>query len=200
MKDDQTHGLRYFAQEQRVLFHTDAAQSVEQDSKQAYRRIPLDCDFMTTLGDSPQQALIAFLKTIGIDINLISYPAHSTVEEGRSLRGDTPGTFTKHLFLKDKQGRLFLVVAEEARSIDLRTLHAKIGARGRLGFAPPNTVREVLGVEPGALTPLALIHDGSRAATVVLDAKIMNDVQLNFHPLVNTQSIGPSSRSSIIET
>jgi Ala-tRNA(Pro) deacylase len=197
-KDDQTHGLRYFAQELRVLFHTDAAQSVEQDSKQTYRRTPLDCDVMMTLGNSPQQAVIAFLKTIGIDINLVSYPAHSTVEAGRSLRGDMPGTFTKNLFLKDKKGSLFLVVAEEAWSIDLRTLHAKIGARGRLGFAPPNTVREILGVEPGALTPLALIHDGSRAATVVLDAKIMNDAQLNFHPLVNTQRIGLSPAQLLI--
>ena len=103
-KDDQTHGLRYFAQELRVLFHTDAAQSVEQDSKQTYRRTPLDCDVMMTLGNSPQQAVIAFLKTLGIDINLVSYPAHSTVEAGRSLRGDMPGTFTKNLFLKDKKG------------------------------------------------------------------------------------------------
>jgi Ala-tRNA(Pro) deacylase len=151
---------------------------------------------MMTLGNSPQQAVIAFLKTLGIDINLVSYPAHSTVESGRS--GDMPGTFTKNLFLKDKKVCLFLVVAEEAWSIDLRTLNAKIGAPGRLGFAPPNTVPEILGVEPGALTPLALIHDGSRAATVVLDAKIMNDAQLNFHPLVNTQRIGLSPAQLLI--
>jgi len=141
---------------------------------------------------SPQQALIEFLGSIGISVNRVPYPAHSTVEEGRLLRGDMSGTFTKNLLLKDKRGRLFLIVAEEARSIDLRKLHAKIGARGRLGFAPPDTVREVLGVEPGALTPLALIHDGNHATTVVLDAKIMNDTQLNFHPLVNTESIGLS--------
>jgi Ala-tRNA(Pro) deacylase len=153
---------------------------------------------MTMLGNSSQQALIAFLKTIGIDINLVSYPAHSTVEEGRSFRGAMPWTFTKNLFLKDKKGRLFLVVAEEARSIDLRILHGKIGARGRLGFAPPDAVREVLGVEPGALTPLALINDVSRAATVVLDAKIMNDAQLNLHPLVNTPSIGLSPAQLLI--
>jgi Ala-tRNA(Pro) deacylase len=101
-----------------------------------------------------------------------------------------PGTFTKNLLLKDKKGRLFLVVAEETRSIDLRTLHGKIGANGRLGFASPEIVRNILGVEPGALTPLALMHDRNRATTVVLDEKIMNDAQLNFHPLVNTESIG----------
>ncbi len=147
---------------------------------------------MTMRTDSRQQALIAFLKSIGIDVNLVPYPAHNTVEEGRSLRGEMPGTFTKNLLLKDKKGQLFLVVAEEARSIDLRTLHAKIGGRGRLGFVPPDVLREVLGVAPGALTPLALLHDVNHATMVVLDAKIMNDTQLNFHPLVNTQSVGLS--------
>jgi len=101
-----------------------------------------------------------------------------------------PGTFTKNLLLKDKKGRLFLVVAEETCSIDLRTLHVKIGANGRLGFASPEIVRNILGVEPGALTPLALMRDRSHAVTVVLDGKIMNDSQLYFHPLVNTESIG----------
>ncbi len=147
---------------------------------------------MRTGAGSPQRELIAFLESIGINANVVPYPAHSTVEEGRSLRGQMPGTFTKNLLLKDKKGRLFLIVAEEARSIDLRTLHDKIGARGRLSFASAETVREVLGVEPGALTPLALIHDSSHATTVVLDAEIMNDTQLNFHPLVNTESIGIS--------
>ncbi len=142
--------------------------------------------------DPRQQELIEFLESLGIKVSRVPYPAHRTVEEGRLLRGDMPGTFTKNLLLKDKKGRLFLVVAEETRSIDLRTLHAKIGASGRLGFAPSDTVREILGVEPGALTPLALMQDRNHATTVVLDGKIINDEQLNFHPLVNTQSVGLS--------
>jgi Ala-tRNA(Pro) deacylase len=36
------------------------------------------------------------------------------------------------------------------------------------------------------------MHDASNATTVVLDGKIMRDEQLNFHPLVNTQSVGLS--------
>ena len=150
---------------------------------------------MEMRSDPRQQQLIALLVSIGIDVHPVPYPAHSTVEEGRALRGDMPGTFTKNLLLKDKKGRLFLVVAEETRSIDLRTLHAKIGASGRLGFAPPDLVKQVLGVEPGAVTPLALMHDKNHEAIVVLDANIMNDAQLNFHPLVNTESVGLSPAS-----
>ena len=147
---------------------------------------------MVIRADSRQEQLIEFLRSLDIIVDPVAYPAHSTVEEGRALRGDMPGTFTKNLLLRDKKGRLFLVVAEETRSIDLRTLHAKIGASGRLGFASPDTAREVLGVEPGALTPLALMHDANHATTVVLDGTLMHDKQLNFHPLVNTQSVGLS--------
>lgn len=145
---------------------------------------------MKTYVDPRRPELIEFLESLGIKVSPVPYPAHSTVEEGRLLRGDMPGTFTKNLLLRDKKGRLFLVVAEETRSIDLRTLHVKVGANGRLGFASPDIVREILGVEPGALTPLALMHDCNHATTVVLDGKIMNDDQLNFHPLVNTESVG----------
>ena len=147
---------------------------------------------MQTHADSRQVQLIEFLRSLGIIVDPVAYPAHSTVEEGRALRGDMAGTFTKNLLLRDKKGRLFLLVAEETRAIDLRTLHNKIGASGRLGFASPDAVREILGVEPGALTPLALMHDNNRATTVVLDEILMHDKQLNFHPLVNTQSIGLS--------
>jgi Ala-tRNA(Pro) deacylase len=108
-----------------------------------------------------------------------------------------PGTFTKNLLLKDKKGRLFLIIAEEARSIDLRTLHTKLEASGRLGFASTQAVRSTLGVEPGALTPLALAYDAARATTVVLDAKVMHDQKLNFHPLINTESVGLSPQELI---
>jgi Ala-tRNA(Pro) deacylase len=141
---------------------------------------------------SRRQQLIELLQALGIRVNPIPYPTHSTVDEGRALRGDMPGTFTKNLLLRDKKGRLFLIVAEETRSIDLRTLHAKIGASGRLGFASVDTLRGTLGVKPGALTPLALTQDGNPAITVVLDGKIIDDEQLNFHPLVNTESVGLS--------
>jgi Ala-tRNA(Pro) deacylase len=142
------------------------------------------------IADRRQRELMCFLRSLGIDATVVPYPAHNTVEEGRALRGAMPGTFTKNLLLKDKKDRLFLVVAEESRSVDLRTLHTRIGANGRLGFASSDTVRNLLQVEPGSITPLALMHDGEKTTTVVLDRKIMNDAQLNFHPLINTASVG----------
>lgn len=100
------------------------------------------------------------------------------------------GTFTKNLLLKDKKGRLFLLVAHEDCDINLRTLHSRLGASGRVGFASPDQMRAVLGIEPGALTPLAIINDSSGLVTVAIDSTLTTAKQLNFHPLVQTMSIG----------
>jgi Ala-tRNA(Pro) deacylase len=51
-------------------------------------------------------------------------------------------------------------------------------------------MREVLGVEPGALTPLALINDDRGLVTAVVDGSLLQVEQVNFHPLVNTESTG----------
>jgi Ala-tRNA(Pro) deacylase len=122
----------------------------------------------------------------------VAYPAHRTVEEGKALRGDMAGQFTKNLLLRDKKGTLYLLVAAEDRPIDLKTLHKRIGALGRLGFAAPDLMLQVLGCQPGSLTPFALINDSAGKVQVVLDARMMEADQLNFHPLVNTRSTGIS--------
>jgi Ala-tRNA(Pro) deacylase len=100
------------------------------------------------------------------------------------------GTFTKNLLLKDKKGRLFLFSIHENRVLDLKTLHQLVGANGRLGFAPAERMADLLGVQPGALTPLGLARDADGLVTAVIDASLMEADQVNLHLLVNTESIG----------
>lgn len=134
--------------------------------------------------------LLAFLSEAGIEAPNVAYPAHTTVEEGKRLRGDLPGVFTKNLLLRDKKGALFFVTAHEDTEVDLRTLHTKIGARGRLGFAPGETMVELLHVTPGTATPLGLFNDTDQAISVVVDQALEGAEQLNFHPMMHTESIG----------
>lgn len=130
------------------------------------------------------------LRALGINAPTVPYPAHRTVEEGKELRGEMTGTFTKNLLLRDKKDRLFLFAVEEDRTLNLKTLHTRVGGHRRLGLAPVERMREVLGVEPGALTPLALINDDEGLVTPVVDASLLRAEQVNFHPLVNTESTG----------
>jgi Ala-tRNA(Pro) deacylase len=140
--------------------------------------------------EDARQRLFARFASLGIAAPIAAYPAHKTVEEGIALRGAMAGTFTKNLLLKDKKGRHFLCSIREDRVLHLKTLHTRLGANGRLGFAAAERMVELLGVEPGALTPLGLISDDSYAVTAVIDASLMQAQQVNFHPLVNTESVG----------
>lgn len=140
--------------------------------------------------DEARKRLFARFSVLGITAPTVPYPAHKTVEEGKALRGAMAGTFTKNLLVKDKKARHFLLSFHEDRVIDLKSLHRRIGGRGQVGFASAERVQDYLGVQPGALTPLGLMSDTGHAVTPVIDAGLMGAEQLNFHPLINTESTG----------
>lgn len=140
--------------------------------------------------DGGQQRLLTYLTALGIAAPVAPYPAHRTVEEGKQLRGAMAGTFTKNLLLRDRKRRLFLFSVHEDRVLDLKTIHQRIGANGQLSFAPAEQMTTILGITPGAMTPLALMNDTDGQVTCVLDAPLLDAEQLNFHPLVQTMSIG----------
>ena len=137
-----------------------------------------------------REKLFRHLNELGIEALTVPYPSHRSVKEGKALRGDMRGMFTKNLLLKDKKGRLFLVVAHEDQTVDLKTLHTRVGASRSLRFTSAEEMRDVLRIAPGALTPLALMNDEEGLVTVVIDVDLMGADQLNFHPLVNTESTG----------
>jgi Ala-tRNA(Pro) deacylase len=128
--------------------------------------------------------LLAYLDSLGLKVTTVHHPPVFTVEEAKRLRGELAGGHCKCLFLKDKKDRLFLVVADEDRAVDLKALRQALGA-GTLSFGKPELLREVLGVEPGSVTPFSLINDRDRRATVVLDEAMMEQELLNYHPLTN---------------
>jgi Ala-tRNA(Pro) deacylase len=130
--------------------------------------------------------LFAYLDSLGIPHKSISHPPLFTVEEGRAVRDRVPGAHTKNLFLRDKKGTPFLVVALEDADIALKSLHRLLGASGRFSFGSAELMRELLGVEPGSVTPFAAINDTGLQVTIVLDAAMMAHEVLNFHPLRNT--------------
>ena len=132
--------------------------------------------------------LFAFLDRLGIAHTTVRHPPLFTVEESQVLRGQIAGGHTKNLFLKDKRGALFLVTTLEEAEIELRSLHRRLGASGRFSFGSAEQMQEMLGVEPGSVTPFGALNDTAGRVTVVLDAVLMAHATLNFHPLVNTMT------------
>jgi len=140
----------------------------------------------TNTPQSPQQ-LLNLLSGIGIKANTQTHTPVMTVAESQALRGSIPGLHSKNLFLKDKKGQLWLVVAQEDRTIDLKHLRKMIGA-GTLSFGKADILLEVLGVTPGSVTPFAAINDQEGRVRVVLDKALADGEHVSFHPLINTQT------------
>jgi len=145
---------------------------------------------------SPED-LLDYLTSLSIAVETVDHPALHTVEDSRALRGDIPGGHTKNLFVKDKKGQLFLLVLGEEAIVDLKRVHEKIGAQGRVSFGSAELLQEVWGVRPGAVTPFGAINDEAGKVRVVLDEAMMRHQRLNFHPLVNTRTTGLASADLI---
>jgi Ala-tRNA(Pro) deacylase len=135
--------------------------------------------------------LVALLAELGLRTATVEHPPLFTVAESRSQRGDIPGAHTKNLFLTDRKGAAYLVVAEEDAALDLKALAGQLGG-GRLSFGSATLLRELLGVTPGSVTPFAVMNDSAGRVIVVLEAGLLAHPRINAHPLDNraTTTIG----------
>ncbi len=154
----------------------------------------------TAIPTSPDQ-LFAHLDGLGIRTRTVQHPPVFTVDEAKALRGDLPGAHIKNLFLRNKKGDMWLVVAEESRRIDLKALGERLGA-GRLSFGSPERLMSYLGVVPGAVTPFALINDREGRVKVAIDKAVLERDPVNCHPLANdmTTAITPRDLLAFIES
>ena len=133
------------------------------------------------------QLLFARLDELGLAHRTVEHAPVFTVEQAREHRGVLPGHHIKNLFLRNKKEAMWLVVALEDREIDLKRLGEALGA-GRLSFGSPERLRRHLGVEPGSVTPFALLNDTRHQVTLVLDRGLAEGGPLNAHPLTNTMT------------
>src|SRR3546814_8376242 len=81
----------------------------------------------------------------------------------------------------------------EDRAIDLKDLKRRLGASGSLSFGNAELLLELLGVEPGAVTPFAAINDRAGRVAVVLDRRVLDRDPVNANPLRNdmTTAVAP---------
>lgn len=131
--------------------------------------------------------LFARLDDLGVPYTNHHHDPVMTVEESQALRGSIDGMHSKNLFLKDKKGGLWLIVAWEDRPVDLKKLRKRLGVQN-LSFGKPDLLMDALGVPPGSVTPFAVINDGAGTVRVVLDAALAEGETVNFHPLDNAQT------------
>ena len=188
-----------------------AEQALECNSKIGPFRIPLEArrqerysgadrmkpDFgiamAETISPKTPEQLFAFLDEQGIRVKTVSHPPLYTVADSQSLRGQIEGGHTKNLFLKDRKDNYFLLTVDEEAVVDLKTIHHRIGAVGKVSFGKPEALLELLGVMPGAVTAFGPFNDADGRVKVFLDSGLMRCKIVNCHPLVNTATTSIAS-------
>jgi Ala-tRNA(Pro) deacylase len=129
------------------------------------------------------------LDALGIGYEVFEHPPVHTGEEAATYWQNIPGAAVKNLFLRNKKGdRHYLVILGIEKQADLRHLVKVIGD-DRLSFGSPERLQRFLGVTPGSVSPLGLVHDADRAVRVIVDSDLRAAERLIFHPNDNTASL-----------
>jgi Ala-tRNA(Pro) deacylase len=138
--------------------------------------------------------IYAYLTAHQIPYQRHDHPAVFTVAESRRLGPELPCHHTKNLFVRDKQKtRQLLVVVQADLRVDLHSLARDLGLKG-LSLASPEALQATLGLTPGSVTILGLVHDQPPTVEVIIDETLWHPTAdghdaWGVHPLVNTATL-----------
>lgn len=136
-----------------------------------------------------RREVLELLDREGVAYELYEHEAVFTVEEARAAGIPHRELGAKNLFLRDDKHRAYyLVCLPDEKNVTLREIQECLGSR-RLSFASEQDLRSMLGLVPGAVTPLSALNDAERRVEVVLDQALVNAGRVTVHPCNNTATV-----------
>ena len=133
--------------------------------------------------------LYQLLNRCGIDYKKYDHPAVFTCAESEKINVEIPGAHTKHLFMRDKKKKKYvLAIVMHDKIVDTKTLGVKLKT-SRLSFASQDDLKKFLNVTPGSVTPFGLMFDNNQTIKVIFDKDAWKVDQFRFHPLINTATL-----------
>lgn len=135
-----------------------------------------------------EDEIYARFEAAGIAVEKLEHPPVFTVEESAGIHAALPAAHTRNLFLKDRQKRFWLIVLPHDRRADLKAFAGTLGA-GKFSFGKPEEMERVLGVTPGAVTPLAVANAQPGLVSLVVDDSFRQAERIAVHPLRNSATI-----------
>jgi Ala-tRNA(Pro) deacylase len=143
-----------------------------------------------SMSSESEKKVYEVLERLGISYSRLEHPPVFTVDQAEKHWGSITGAHCKNLFLRNKKGNChYLAILQSSKSADLKALTKQLG-EDRLSFASPERLMRYLGLEPGAVSPFGLINDSQKEVQVVVDRDLKKVERINFHPNVNTATLG----------
>jgi Ala-tRNA(Pro) deacylase len=130
-----------------------------------------------------------FLDQHGIPYEELSHPAAYTMEECAAVETRLGAPICKNLFLCNRQQtQFYLLMLPADKPFKTKYLSSQLGC-ARLSFATEEHMVSLLGIHPGAVSPMGLMNDAQHQVMLVIDHDLLSQEYIGCHPCVNTASL-----------
>lgn len=131
-----------------------------------------------------------YLKSLGVEYQLVRHPAVITTEESRQIVHVSDCASCKSLYVKDKKSdNYYMVVLPFDKRADMRGLAGYVGC-AKFEFATEEKLFADLGVHRGSVSPYAYLNENpAYSAKLLIDVDVWNSQRVKFHPCDNTATV-----------
>lgn len=139
--------------------------------------------------DPRELPVYAALDALSIPYERFAHAPAMTMEDCEVFDAGRDAAHCKNLFLANRQGTdFYLLLLVGDKPFKTKDVSHQLGV-ARLSFGTPAQLEAVLGLLPGAVTPMGLVNDHTRAVHVLLDRDVVSWPSVIIHPNANTASI-----------
>ena len=135
-----------------------------------------------------KQELFDYLKSKNVWHEITEHGAVYNMAELSQIELPYPEADAKNLFVRDdKKRNYYLITVKGDKRVDLKEFRKKNGTRV-LSFASAEDLMEIMGLIPGAVTPLGLLNDAQCKVKLFLDSAFADGL-VGVHPNDNTATV-----------
>lgn len=136
-----------------------------------------------------REKVFDFLTKHNIEYTMYEHPEAPTIEIARQYWRQDGSKHCKNLFFRNHKGnRHYLVVFDSEQSMAIHDLEHRLH-QGKLSFASEQRMERWLGLRPGSVSPFGLVNDTENHVHLFLDANLLKQPSLSFHPNDNTATV-----------
>ena len=135
-----------------------------------------------------KQEVYEYLDSKNIEYEITEHEAVYNMAELDAVDLPYPEDDAKNLFVRDdKKRNYYLITVKGDKRVDLKEFRKIHGLRP-LSFASSRDLMNILGLEPGSVTPLGLLNDELRVVTLYIDSSFESG-RIGIHPNDNTATV-----------
>ena len=137
-----------------------------------------------------KQDIYCYLSEKNVWHEITEHTAVYNMAEVSDVALPYPEADGKNLFVRDdKKRNYYLITVKGDKRVDLKEFRRNNGTRA-LSFASDSDLMDIMGLIPGAVTPLGILNDTEHKVSVYIDAAFFEPPCLiGVHPNDNTATV-----------